>query len=156
MSLKLRCYTLFDITVTGITNRRNVPVTDTAKQAEWERKRNTQCNFDTILQIISLRSQPENITDSIKTPIRFSEFNKFGFLFDSTENDVNCWNFEFTVNFKSVFDDGISELGSLYNDCDSVPMILVGTEWDKLPSFLDTSPELKNIYFEALPNDYRT
>jgi hypothetical protein len=26
-------------------------------------------------------------------------------------------------------------------------MILCGTEWEKLPSFLDTSEELKNIYF---------
>jgi hypothetical protein len=29
-------------------------------------------------------------------------------------------------------------------------MIKVGTEWDKLPSFLDTSPELRNIYFEVI------
>jgi len=150
MSLKLRCYTLFDITKTGIVNRRNIPVTVLEKQSEWERKRNTQCNFDTILQVISLRSQPENITDPIINEINLCEFGKFGFMFESIEQSINCWNFEFSVNFIGIFDNGIHELGYLYNDCDSVPMIHVGTEWDKLPSFLDTSPELKNIYFEVL------
>jgi len=41
-------------------------------------------------------------------------------------------------------------LGGLYSDCEGVPMIKVGTEWDKLPNFLDTSPELRNIYFEVI------
>jgi len=29
-------------------------------------------------------------------------------------------------------------------------MVKTGREWNKLPDFLDTSPELKNIYFEVL------
>ena len=53
----------------------------------------------------------------------------------------------------SVFDDGVRGLGYLYEDCDNVPMIRCGTEWDKLPEFLDTSPELRNIYFEVMLND---
>ena len=52
-----------------------------------------------------------------------------------------------------VFDNGIDELGLLFEDCDGVPMIKQGTEWEKLSTFLDTSPELKNIYFEVLSNE---
>jgi len=146
MSLKIRCYTLFDITKTGVTNRRNSNNPD----PKWQKQRNTQCNFDTILQVASLRSQPENITDPTQTPITFSELISLDFLFESETEPHPCWTFEFTVNFHSVFDDGINEFGYLYSDCDGVPMIQIGTEWDKLPSFLDASPELRNIYFEVL------
>ena len=58
-----------------------------------------------------------------------------------------CWKFTFEISHPSVFNDGITELGALYNDCDGVPMIRCNTEWEKLPTFLDGSPELRNIYF---------
>jgi len=121
----------------------------------WQRARNQQCNFDTILQLISLRSQPEDITDPKLLKIQFKEFDKFGFLFENETSDdtYNCWSFDFSISHQSVFDDGISELGCLYVDCDSVPMILIGTEWNKLPAFLDTSIELRNIYFEVISNE---
>jgi hypothetical protein len=32
-------------------------------------------------------------------------------------------------------------------------MIKVGTEFEKLPNFLDTTPELKNIYFEVINDE---
>lgn len=154
MSCKIRCYTLFDITKTGITNRKNVSA-NAVDPMQWQRARNQQCNFDTILQLISLRSQPEEITDPKLVKIRFKEFDNFGFLFENEiiEDTYNCWSFEFTISHQSVFDDGISELGCLYVDCDSVPMILIGTEWNKLPAFLDTSVELRNIYFEVISNE---
>jgi hypothetical protein len=149
MSLKIRCHTLFDITKTGITNRINSTNTD----PQWQKQRNTQCNLDTILQVISLRSQPEDISTPVRSEILFSEFDKFGFLFESELEPHPCWTFDFTVNFHSVFDDGINDFGYLYSDCDGVPMIQIGTEWDKLPTFLDGSSELRNIYFEEIPNE---
>jgi len=120
---------------------------------EWTLKRNTQCNFDTVLQAISLRSQPEVVHDPVRIDVRFDEFQNFGFLFEQLEDEVYpCWKFEFDVQHPSVFDDGISELGGLYRDCDGVPMINCGSTWDKLPGFLDSSSELRNIYF-TLSND---
>ncbi len=146
MSYKITCYTLFDITQTGVSNRPR-PIVD-ADPDTWQYRRNTQCNFDTILQAISLRSQPEIISNPSKQAINFDEFDNFGFLFEQEENEkYPCWSFDFSIQHPSVFNDGISELGALYNDCDRVPMILCGTEWGKLPSFLDSSPELRNIYF---------
>jgi hypothetical protein len=115
---------------------------------DWTYKRNTQANFDTILQVISLRSQPESLSIPKKRLIKFDDFENFGFLFQQIENETYpMWEFSFDIQHHSVFNDGISELGALYNDCNGVPMILCGTEWEKLPSFLDTSEELKNIYF---------
>jgi hypothetical protein len=147
MSFTITCYTLFDITPTGVMNRQK-PSPDEDME-KWLHKRNTQCNFDTVIQAVSLRSQPENITSPKKTQIQFDDFEDFGFLFEQIDKEkYNCWNFEFTIQHLSVFDDGISELGALYSDCDRVPMIKCGTEWDKLPLFLDTTNELRNIYFK--------
>ena len=143
---KITCYTLFDITQTGVLNRPR-PSTDLDPET-WLHRRNTQCNFDTVLQAISLRSQPEMISTPQRIEIKFDEFENFGFLFEQQENEsYPCWKFHFSVQYPSVFDDGINELGALYSDCDSIPMILCGTEWNKLPNFLDTSRELRNIYF---------
>jgi hypothetical protein len=121
---------------------------------EWHHKRNTQCNFDTVQQAISLRSQPEIVRFPEKTLIRFDEFTEFGFLFTQFEDDTYpCWSFDFAVQHPSVFYDGVNELGALYSDCDRVPMIKCDTEWANLPPFLDSSDELRNIYFKVLKND---
>ena len=146
---RIRCYTLFDITQTGVLNRSKPQGND---MTNWLMRRNTQCNFDTIVQAVSLRSQPENISIPTSTKIKFDEFENFGFLLENDEQ-VICWTFDFEIQHPSVFNDGNSELGSLYSDCDSVPMIKTKTAWDKLPSFLDSSDELRNIYFKVLNNE---
>jgi hypothetical protein len=149
MDQRIKCYTLFDITVTNVRNRGKPEGDDLLQQ--WKQKRNTQCNFDTIVQAISLRSQPDILSNPIKSDIRFDEFTQFGFLFDQEEDKTYpCWTFEFSVHHSSVFYDGINELGSLYKDCNLVPMIKTNSMWDKVSAYLDTSEELKNIYFEVL------
>ena len=149
MSYTITCYTLFDITQTNVLNRHRPDMDN-----EFRYKRNTQSNFDTVQQAISLRSQPEIVRIPEKTVIRFDKFTEFGFLFEQEENETYpCWSFDFNVQHPSVFYNGVNELGALYNDCDRVPMIKCGTEWDKLPAFLDSSDELRNIYFKVLTND---
>lgn len=153
MSYKVKCYTLFDITQTGASLRRGR--NNTEIDPYHVQKINTQANFDTILQIISLRSQPEQISVPIKTEINLQQSEYFGYLFNLSDidEDINCWNFQFSVQHASVFSDGINELGALYSDCNGVPMIKCNTEWTKLPNFLDSSEELRNIYFEVAKND---
>jgi hypothetical protein len=149
MSYTISCYTLFDITQTNVLNRYRPDM-----DKEWHYKRNTQTNFDTVQQAISLRSQPEIVRIPERIDIRFDEFTEFGFLFDQEENNTYpCWSFDFNVQHPSVFFDGVNELGALYSDCDRVPMIKCGTEWEKLPLFLDASDELRNIYFKVLNHD---
>jgi hypothetical protein len=152
MSYMITCYTLFDITSTNVLSRHRPEVGQ--DENEWRYKRNTQCNFDTILQAISLRSQPDILSKPVKNQIRFDEFTDFGFLFDQQESETYpCWSFNFEIHHLSVFDDGISELGALYGDCHGVPMIKCGTEWDKLPVALDSTDELRNIYFKVSTNE---
>jgi hypothetical protein len=149
MSYTITCYTLFDITQTNVLNRHRPDMDN-----EFRYKRNTQSNFDTVQQAISLRSQPEIVRIPEKTLIQFDKFTEFGFLFEQEENETYpCWSFDFNVQHPSVFFNGVNELGALYNDCDRVPMIKCHTEWDKLPTFLDGSDELRNIYFKVLTND---
>ncbi len=150
MSFKISCYTLFDITQTGVVNRsRPTPEED---PEVWLHRRNTQCNFDTIVQAISLRGQPEDITTPNKSMIMLEDSDNFGFLLEN-EEPISCWTFDFTIQHASVFNDGINELGSLYSDCNSVPMIKTTTAWSKLPAFLDSTDELRNIYFKVTINE---
>lgn len=142
---RIRCHTLFDITQTGVLNR-SKPTEDNVDV--WIKRRNTQCNFDTILQVISLRSQPEVVKSPVQIMMNETSYEMFGFLYNQEE--VSCWNFEFEVHHSSVFENGIVELGALYKDCEGVPMILCDNQHPMCPKFLDITPELKNIYFEVL------
>jgi hypothetical protein len=143
MNHRLACYTLFDITQTGVLNRAR-PAVDVTNVNDWVQQRNTQCNFDTIIQIISLRGQPEVVTSPKK--IKVDSEHKFGNLYKDLDN-YNCWTFDFEIHHSSVFENGIEELGALYKDCQGVPMILCNTEYPKLANFLDTTNSMKNIYF---------
>ena len=138
----LLCRTLFDITKTNVSNRRKTMDMITS---EIIKQRNQQSNYETIIQIISLRSLPENISEPkiIQTNLR-----TFGI---STNCDVKCWEFEFEVLQNSVFSDGSNELAKLYHDCLDVPMI-IGLEEMK-----DLTPALSynNIYFEIIKNELR-
>jgi hypothetical protein len=144
----MSCYTLFDITETGILNR-SKPTGDDIQ--EWILKRNTQCNFDTILQVISLRSQPDQVKSPIRIQLVDSDLDKFGFLFENNETlPVYYWKFDFEVHHSSVFENGIMPYGALYKDCEGVPMINCPTQLNGVTSFLNITEELQNIYFEAI------
>lgn len=137
MSDKIACYTLFDITQTNVLNRARPP--DGVETSDWLYKRNTQCNFDTIVQAVSLRSQPENIS----TPVQVNIIDDY---FD-IQGPVRCWKFDFEVRSISVFSDGNDELAYLKLDCQDVPMILCGTEYPKLEQYLSAKKPTKNIHF---------
>ena len=82
---------------------------------------------------------------------RFDQFDKFGFLYQQEDDTLyKCWKFVFEIHHNSVFEDGITSFGSLYKDCLGVPMIICPSQYDKTPAFLDITPELRNIYFEAV------
>lgn len=147
MSYLIKCCTLFDITHTGVMNRNRSVNND----IDWVKKRNSQSNLDTILQIISLRSQPDMVNLPCMQHIDLTQDTKFGYAYKSL-GTVRCWTFNFSVHHKSVFNNGISELGALYMDCQNVPMMKCGTEAEVLSNTLDVSEALKNIFFEASYN----
>jgi len=150
--MKLRCFSLFDITKTNVTSKKSLLGASPEEAREWQNRRNTQCNLDTIVQVISLRAQPENITEPTQDRLDDEKTENFGFLY-SVDEQQTFWYFDFSVNYSSVFSDGEDELGALYNDCEDVPMIKTSASPNNIPSSLDTTPELRNIYFKVLSYD---
>ena len=142
---RISCHTLFDITRTGILNRAR-PGDDIIDAQEWYKQRNTQCNFDTVIQVISLRSQPDIVSYPKKTEINLNSTHVFGSDFKSNLT-VPVWTFDFEIQQPSVFDDDIQELGYLYKDCQGVPMVKCDTHWVDLTTYLDVTNEKRNIYF---------
>lgn len=138
--MKVRISTLFDITKTNISNRRN--------QLDYvnnTKERSQQSNFETILQVISLRSQPEDITDPV---IETGKPTFCGAKYTSPK--YKFWTFTFTVNYSSIFNNGSNEFGYLEEDCNGVPMIVNLDETGTLITVLDCGSEYRNIFFEAV------
>lgn len=148
--ITIRCQTLFDITPTGVKNRRPSDVTG-KELSDLVKRQQQQSNYDTVLQVISLRSQPESISQVKKSDILLND-SDFGFLYSSNQEDntISAWSFTFTVQHDSVFqnDDGV--LGELFNDCEQVPMITNLLESVKLTPQLNVDTDLKNIHFEIV------
>lgn len=144
MSHRIRCQTLFDITKTGILNRAR-PNIDVVDLEDWSYKRSTQCNLDTIIQVISLRAQPDLMHAPKMSVINPNETNVFGEYY-SKYSILNVWSFDFEIQHSSVFENENGELMALYEDCESVPMIIT-----KLSNTLDNSLQInklqRNIYF---------
>jgi hypothetical protein len=151
--MRIKCYTLYDITQTNVNFRKkNTEIVP----ADEIKKRSQQSNFETILQIINMRSQPEEISESELTVINIDDLKdfNFGYLYEKsynkTINKIKVWSFTFSVDHADVFNNGINDLGSLSDDCNQVPMILRLEETFKLSNQMNISDEQRNIYFEIL------
>ena len=136
--MKVVCKTLFDCSVTGVTghfrpsqvpfrDRTGVTVND---QTEWNRSRNQQRNWETLLQILSLRAQP----DDIRWPKKVK----------------NCWEFEFEVA-EEVYGDNFA---LLVQDCQGVPMVINLNETVEVEPMLITNGPNQNIWFDTINNGY--
>jgi hypothetical protein len=150
--MNIKCYTLYDITRTNINFRKR----QTERVDASDRKqRSQQSNLETILQIINMRSQPEDVGDVNAKTVSITDIDNynFGYLYGSKYHDttsISIWSFTFNVEHPDVFNNGIDALGNLLNDCDQVPMIVDLDESLKLPNQISISDELRNIYFEIV------
>ena len=123
--------TQFDCTTTGVTGhfRNNVlPFDDregqtVTDQVTWTRSRNQQRNWETILQIIGLYTQAQDITP--------------------TEHTNGAWQFEFSTDFDDVFSAHGDPLGLLKIACRGVPMFY---DLDHSPKTAQLDPD-QNIEF---------
>ena len=147
MTTKIKCFTLFDITRTNITSRRLPSDSDIDTTLVWQTKRNTQCNFDTVIQLISLRAQPEDITDPAKLSSNTDPFENFG---TNCKAPFDYWTFTFTINHDGAFDAGENKFGLLHSDCVQVPIVKIT---ESSPNYLDVTSESRNIYFEVTDNE---
>ena len=140
--MKYKCSTRFDITATGVTGhfkQSRVPFTDRAGNKitdtdSWNRARNQQRNWETLLQIISLRTQPIDLTVPVKKNAE--------------------WEFEFDSESEGVFEmhGNPDPLAGLKQDCEGVPMMLNLTEQPSLAPTITTSGDNQNIWFSTVNN----
>jgi hypothetical protein len=134
--MKIQCRTLFDITATGTTGHvkpSRMPFVDEAGTrifdvGSWNYSRNQQRNWETITQLISLRTQINNL---IK-PVRIND----------------CWQFEFEVDNENLFLNNQDPLAILKEDCSGVPMLITLHETVANDVFLTVG---KNIWFTIIP-----
>jgi hypothetical protein len=148
--MRVRCYTLFDITQTNVNSRRKGLETD-ACPVNVDKQRSQQSNLETILQVASMRSQPEQHSTPTVSEIKMSEESPWGYSYLRQKiTKVKIWSFDFEISHTSVFNNGIEELGNLNQDCSGVPMIVNLDESLKLSGQLDISDGGRNIYFEVV------
>jgi hypothetical protein len=134
--MKIQCQTLFDITATGTTGHvkpsrmpyRDLAGTKITDVEQWNRSRNQQRNWETITQLISLRTQVDNLQEPTMIQDR--------------------WQFEFEVENENLFDNGIDGLAVLKTDCSGVPMLTGLNESINIGTVLVID---KNIWFTIIP-----
>ena len=134
--MKIQCHTLFDITATGVTGHikpSRMPYVDQAggritDTESWNRSRNQQRNWETLTQLIQLRTQLSELT----TPVK----------------DHDRWIFEFATDIEGLFELDQDPLGILKSDCAGVPMLTKLGEIDTAGNVLVVE---KNIWFSLAP-----
>jgi hypothetical protein len=139
--IKIKVRTLFDVTTTGVTGHfknSRVPFRDqTGKNIvdleSWNRARNQQRNWETLTQLIQLRTQIDNTVEPV--------------LYDNT------WEFTFTTETE-IFNDGTDPVGVLKADSEGVPMLRELDNDPDIESVLITAGPRQNIWFssEAINN----
>jgi hypothetical protein len=133
--MRIQCRTLFDITATGTTGHckpSRMPFTDLAGSlitdvSVWNRSRNQQRNWETLTQLISLRTQIADLT--------------------VPELVNGHWQFEFLVENDSLFLDNDDPLAVLKADCNDVPMLTGLNESSATGSVLAID---RNIWFSLI------
>ena len=129
-------YTLVDITPTG----------QIVYEQDKELERNQQRNWETIQQILSLRTQP-NIIHTTSLVDELTNF-QFGINY---QGQHRVWMFTFGVEYKDIYTLGSDVFGHLRSDFKMIPVITGLAETAKFPQpiFYTSGPD-NNIYFKTL------
>jgi len=136
--MRFFCETFFDITSTGVVGHyksSRVPFVDMAgknivDEKTWSLSRNQQRNWETITQLIGMRSQIFEITVPKK--------------------QENMWYFEFEVETPDVFGPPDDPVSTLIADCDSVPMLVGLDNKADLSGILITKGIKQNTWFRKI------
>ena len=136
--MRFACKTYFDITATRVTGHyksSRVPFHDNVgvnveDEASWNRARNQQRNWETITQVIGLRTQL--------------------FKLEEPTQDKQVWSFEFEVETPDAFGPEDNPTALLLSDADGVPMITGLNEKSDISPLLTVTGDKQNIWFSAL------
>ena len=107
-------------------------------QLTWNYARNQQRNWETLNQLISLRTQPVSVT--------------------SLGHSNGVWSFEFEVESGLVYSASGREddITVLVNECNGVPMIVGLEETQTQHSVLITQGHDQNIWFDPINTSLET
>ena len=138
--MKFACQTLFDITATGVTGHcktTRMPFQDHAGQviqdtASWNRSRNQQRNWETLTQILSLRTQLFEITEPI------------------ADQTGTRWMFEFETESDGVYGPNDDPVSVLRSDAQGVPMLRELNNNPDIDTVLITEGPRQNIWFAPI------
>jgi hypothetical protein len=136
--MRFSCTTQFDITATGVTGHyksSRVPFQDRAGNAirdiaDWNRSRNQQRNWETVQQIISMRTQISDSTLPLHTG--------------------SGWTFEFETETPGVYGTDDAPMSILYLDADKVPMLIDLDNHSDLEPFVVVDGPKQNIWFNPV------
>lgn len=136
--ITIECSTLFDITATGITGHfrsSRLPFQDRAghritNEESWNRARNQQRNWETLTQIIGIRTQLFELTEP-------QEFD-------------GIWRFTFATETPSVFGTPDDPTAVLRADAEGVPMLRELDNDPDIDSVLITDGARQNIWFNLI------
>jgi hypothetical protein len=131
-------FTLVDISATGVIR----------SQDPDNMERNQQRNWETLLQCIGLRTQPQNIQEPITSTVEDIGMAEFGDFYTGTQK---IWTWSWTVEREGVYDLTGAPLGGLLQDLEQVPIItgLEETARFMLPIFYPYGT-IKNIYIKQV------
>ena len=138
--MKFACQTLFDITATGTTGHckaTRMPFRDRAGQTidtteSWNRSRNQQRNWETITQVLSLRTQLFDLSDPIP------------------DQTGTRWMFEFETEATGVYGPESDPVSVLRSDARGVPMLLGLNNDPDIETVLVTEGPRQNIWFAPI------
>ena len=127
-------YSLVDITATGVTRGDNDNT-----------ERNQQRNWETVLQCIGLRVQPQHIQLPVTATFEDISIAEFGDFYTGTQQ---IWTWSWAVEQEGIYDVGNEPLAGLLKDFEQVPIVtgLAETAKFMLPIFYPYGT-IKNIYF---------
>lgn len=137
--MKIQVRTRFDITATGTRgnfNANRLPFRDRAGQhitteSAWHRSRNQQRNWETMNQLISLRTLPQDISDPAQ----------------DQQGQNRIWRFDFELENAGALEQTGDPVGALKTDSAAVPMITgLGEDAGVEPHLLVGT----NIWFQAM------
>jgi hypothetical protein len=142
--MQITCYTTFDITntrVVGSSNYVSFPLLDRNNTIitsldEWNKARNQQRNWETLTQVMSLRTQLVDI--SSPKEVISAHFLK-----------RKVWVFTFTVDFADVYKKMNNDIGLLLDDISGVPMLIGLTETKEVCPYIITSGDSANVVFQT-------
>lgn len=117
-------------------------------EQDWHRSRNQQRNWETLIQLLSLRTQPMQLIDPRAVTLDHVDQQGLGSHYRGPQQ---VWLFDFAVESDMIFHSGDDATALLKSDSEQVPMILgIGETAQDMPNYITQDPIYRNVWFGSL------